>query len=161
ENIKVALPVQLGLLVQPPGGGGHNVVVDGYNTDDYYHFNFGWGGSANGWYTLPPTSIPYNLTVIEGAVLDIWPKNYTGYPREKEKQNVRLFPNPASTEITVCSEMGEGELILYNLTGRQLEVYHLQQPTTGISVASLPAGIYFVSILKNGMQVFSGKIVKQ
>lgn len=161
DNIKVALPVQLGLLVEPPGGGGHNVVADGYNTNDYYHFNFGWGGSANGWYTLPPTNIAYNLTVIEGAVIDIRSSNYTGYPTEKEKMKIRLYPNPASTEITVYSDIEEGDLILYNLTGSQVEVFYLQQPTTRISVASLPAGIYFVRILKMGEQVFTGKIVKQ
>ncbi|MCF8366415.1 MAG: C10 family peptidase, partial [Bacteroidales bacterium] len=75
ENIKNGWPAQLGLVDPPPTTVGHNVVVDGYNTDDYFHFNFGWGGSSNGWYTMPPTSIPYNLTVIEGIVLDIIGEN--------------------------------------------------------------------------------------
>lgn len=26
------------------GSGGHSFVCDGYSTDDYFHFNFGWGG---------------------------------------------------------------------------------------------------------------------
>jgi hypothetical protein len=65
-----ALPAHLG-LVDPGVTVGHNVVVDGYSSDGFYHFNFGWGGSANGWYTMPPTNIPYNLTVIEGIVLDV------------------------------------------------------------------------------------------
>ena len=36
-------------------GGCHAFVVDGYqdqNDDIYYHFNFGWSGSANGWYLV-------------------------------------------------------------------------------------------------------------
>jgi hypothetical protein len=28
---------------------GHNVVADGYNTEDYFHINFGWGGQSDGW----------------------------------------------------------------------------------------------------------------
>ncbi len=34
--------------------GGHAFNCDGYQTGtpNYYHFNFGWGGSANGYYTL-------------------------------------------------------------------------------------------------------------
>ncbi len=34
--------------------GGHAFVCDGYQTGNvnYYHFNFGWSGSANGFYTL-------------------------------------------------------------------------------------------------------------
>jgi hypothetical protein len=68
-NMKSGLPAHLA-VVDPSGSSGHNLVVDGYNTDDYYHLNFGWGGSANGWYLLPD-EIPYNLTVIDGVVVDI------------------------------------------------------------------------------------------
>ena len=77
ENIKNGLIAHLG-LVDPGVTVGHNVVVDGYNTDEFFHFNFGWGGSANGWYTMPPLSAPYNLTVIEGIVLDIFKGSSVG-----------------------------------------------------------------------------------
>jgi hypothetical protein len=30
--------------------GGHQFFCDGYNTDDYYHFNWGWGGTSDGYY---------------------------------------------------------------------------------------------------------------
>lgn len=70
ENMQYELPAHLA-LVDPNWSVGHNVVIDGYNTDNYFHLNFGWGGSNNGWYTMPPTNIPYNLTVIEGVVVDI------------------------------------------------------------------------------------------
>jgi len=69
DNMKRGLPAHLAVL-DPSGGAGHNLVVDGTNTDLYYHLNFGWGGTANGWYLLPD-EIPYNLTVIDGVVLDI------------------------------------------------------------------------------------------
>lgn len=42
ENMKIALPAHIG-LVDPGHTVGHNLIVDGYNTDEYYHFNFGWG----------------------------------------------------------------------------------------------------------------------
>ncbi len=70
ENMQYELPAHLA-LVDPNWSVGHNVVIDGYNTDNYFHLDFGWGGSNNGWYTMPPTNIPYNLTVIEGVVVDI------------------------------------------------------------------------------------------
>jgi hypothetical protein len=69
QNMKDALPAHLA-VVNESSTAGHNVVVDGYNTDDYYHLNFGWGGAANGWYLLP-SEIPYDLTVIEGVIVDI------------------------------------------------------------------------------------------
>ena len=30
--------------------GGHSFVCDGYNKDGYFHINWGWGGSSNGYY---------------------------------------------------------------------------------------------------------------
>lgn len=34
-------------------GSGHAFVVDGFDSGDYFHFNFGWGGSGNGYYLIP------------------------------------------------------------------------------------------------------------
>jgi len=69
QNMKDALPAHLA-VVDAAGTSGHNLVIDGTNSDGYYHLNFGWGGSANGWYLIPD-EIPYNLTVIEGVIIDI------------------------------------------------------------------------------------------
>ncbi|MBU0718169.1 MAG: C10 family peptidase, partial [Planctomycetes bacterium] len=69
QNMKGAYPAHLA-VVDPTWTSGHNVVVDGYNTGEYYHLNFGWGGSYNGWYLLPD-EMPFGLTVIEGAIVDI------------------------------------------------------------------------------------------
>lgn len=33
-------------------GGGHEFVVDGFDTDDYFHINWGWGGQSNGYFRL-------------------------------------------------------------------------------------------------------------
>jgi len=32
--------------------GGHSFICDGYRTDDKFHFNWGWSGSNDGYYTL-------------------------------------------------------------------------------------------------------------
>lgn len=32
--------------------GGHAFVIDGCNTDGYFHVNWGWGGSSNGYFVL-------------------------------------------------------------------------------------------------------------
>lgn len=69
SNMKSGLPSQISVRDEA-NTVGHNVVVDGYNTDDYYHVNFGWGGSCNGWYLLPG-EFPYNLTVLKGVIVDI------------------------------------------------------------------------------------------
>ncbi|MDR2627596.1 MAG: C10 family peptidase, partial [Dysgonamonadaceae bacterium] len=33
-------------------GGGHAFVCDGYDTDDLFHFNWGWGGSSDGYFEV-------------------------------------------------------------------------------------------------------------
>ncbi len=33
-------------------GGGHAFVCDGYDDQGYFHFNWGWSGLGNGWYSL-------------------------------------------------------------------------------------------------------------
>ena len=38
----------VGNTVDEPGG--HAMVVDGYTSNDYFHFNFGWGGYCDGFY---------------------------------------------------------------------------------------------------------------
>ena len=37
---------------QKLAGGGHAFVCDGYQSDDYFHINWGWGGSSDGYFKL-------------------------------------------------------------------------------------------------------------
>lgn len=47
------------------GGGGHAFVCDGYDSNGLFHFNFGWYGTCDGWYT----STALNMTHRSGEVL--------------------------------------------------------------------------------------------
>lgn len=38
------------------GDPGHAVVIDGYDSDEYFHLNFGWGGNSNGYYLMNTNS---------------------------------------------------------------------------------------------------------
>jgi len=42
-----------------PNVGGHIFIIDGYDTDGYYHFNWGWGGYDNGKFTLETIDYSY------------------------------------------------------------------------------------------------------
>lgn len=33
-------------------GGGHSFVCDGYDDNDYFHFNWGWGGNSDGYFWI-------------------------------------------------------------------------------------------------------------
>lgn len=36
----------------PNGNSGHAFVCDGYNSNDYFHFNWGWAGAYNGYFSI-------------------------------------------------------------------------------------------------------------
>jgi hypothetical protein len=61
------------------GSGGHAFNVDGYQGADYFHFNWGWSGSYNGFFYLnnlnPGGS---NFTYGQGAIVNFYPGN--NYP---------------------------------------------------------------------------------
>ncbi len=70
EHMMNALPVPISL-------GAHIAVVDGYNTDGFFHMNFGWGSGTPAqiqecWYLLPE-GMPYQYDKIYSAVFNIKP----------------------------------------------------------------------------------------
>lgn len=56
QSLDAGLPIPYSSIVKNPttgeSRGRHIFILDGYTDNDYYHFNWGWGGSANGWFTL-------------------------------------------------------------------------------------------------------------
>ncbi len=74
RNMKIGLPAHYA-TVNEANNSGHNLVVDGYRTDDFFHMNFGFGGSYNAW-MLIPEDMPFELTVLEGVIVDLaYPEN--------------------------------------------------------------------------------------
>ena len=60
----------------PNGGGGHAFVCDGYDSNNKFHFNWGWGGQANGYFSLTAlTPGNYNFSDGQQAVIGIKPAN--------------------------------------------------------------------------------------
>ncbi len=142
QNIKDTLPGHLA-VVDSNWTMGHNVVVDGYNEDGYFHINFGWGGTYNGWYLLPQ-EIPYNLTVIEGLIVDIIPVDYTTISSDLNS-TITIYPNPASDYICVDNLNNElSGLEIYTTDGKLV----LTQAGTVADISLLKPGTYII-VIKN------------
>jgi hypothetical protein len=65
-----------------PNINGHAFVCDGYQGSDYFHFNFGWSGSDNGYFYLDNlTPGGNNFNLAQELIINIYPDtlNYT-YP---------------------------------------------------------------------------------
>lgn len=55
--------------------GGHAVVVDGYQaSNNLFHFNFGWGGQGDGYYTVNDETGMNGFNQYQGMVYNIAPK---------------------------------------------------------------------------------------
>ena len=58
-----------------PDQGGHAIILDGYNpTNNLFHFNFGWGGQGDGYYTLDAQTGINGFSGQQGMVYNIAPK---------------------------------------------------------------------------------------
>lgn len=47
----------------PVRGSAHAFIIDGYNSEDYFHINVGWYGHSNGWYQISAVL----LTALDGS----------------------------------------------------------------------------------------------
>lgn len=56
------------------GSGGHAFVLDGLQSGDQFHVNWGWSGWFNGWYGLEAlTPGGGNFSLMQGAIVDLQP----------------------------------------------------------------------------------------
>ncbi|MBK8563214.1 MAG: T9SS type A sorting domain-containing protein [Saprospiraceae bacterium] len=73
-------------------------------------------------------------------------------------------PNPAGdyVNITVSASLAEGQsrLLLFDLQGKKWLEASVNQTTTKLDLAGLPAGVYLVSLVQNGRVLQREKLVK-
>lgn len=53
----------------------HAFVLDGYNEDDYFHFNFGWSGDCDGWFLTTAINVGFGFNEWQSAIMGIRPNN--------------------------------------------------------------------------------------
>ena len=64
---------------------GHQFICDGYqckDDNDYFHFNWGWGGVSDGYYTLSAVGDTYHFCTAQDAILFMRPKKINFYTIE-------------------------------------------------------------------------------
>ena len=144
DNLQNGYPAHLA-VESPDGQNGHNVVVDGYRDDGYFHMNFGYGGSYDGWYLIPDPDFFYNLTELEGIILNIIPKDDTKVS-EKVSPSVSIYPNPSSGHFTIEAE-GMKHIEIFNALGQCIKSENVDNELYEINLESSNAGIYLIRVL--------------
>ena len=143
SNLQAGYPAHLA-VENPEGTVGHNVVVDAYReSDGKFHMNFGYGGSQDGWFSIPDPDFFYGMTKMEGIVVNIIPSNIAVHETASQ-QPLEVYPNPVSDILYVKNLPGEVvDYSIFNVLGQQVTA---GSSRGSISVAGLEKGLYILQI---------------
>ena len=125
----------------------HMFVIDGYTANDYFHFNFGWGGTSNGWFKLDditPTGDDYS-----------WRTTSDGYD-SKHQAYFNLMPNIATYEVTATANPATmGSVSINNGTVGSTATASLMNGATATLTAHPADGYALANWTKNDVVVGS------
>ncbi len=136
------------------GDVGHAFVCDGYDEYDYFHFNFGWSGYNNGFYSLSDVG---GFSSSQGAIVDIFPA-YNLAADNKNMPEIITYPNPTNGIIHLSGLSFENILEVYDVNGTLIYKTENIQNNSTINLSHLTRGIYFLNIFNNN-KYFQQKIV--
>ena len=94
ESLDNGCPVPYAANNSGTGDTRHMFVIDGYTDNGYFHFNFGWNGSGNGWFKLD------NITPYQGD-------NYSWNGNSEHYANFNLMPDIAKYTVTASASPEE------------------------------------------------------
>ena len=104
SELAAARPVVMGGLTSIEG---HSFICDGYEADDYFHFNWGWGGSSDGYFRMAvlnpdkrATSSLDGFNSAQAAVIGIQPRTDETKPYCLSLEAFYLADEPASSSHT-------------------------------------------------------------
>ena len=115
---------------------------------------------------VPQGSPPVNFNDISDVV-DIGAYEFTSTLSLDDSNSsinplVKVYPNPATNEITLSEEFGKDQLILFDLLGKNYPIKLMNNfnSTTNIDISSLSSGLYFIKII-NEKSIKSIKFFKE
>ncbi len=101
-----------------PSNGGHAIVLDGYRaSDNTFHFNFGWGGQGDGYYTLDDETGVNGFSSQQGMTFRIVPKKMNLAVDIEANQFLQKTDNVIRVKITNNSTLDYSGVYLFCLTG--------------------------------------------
>ena len=106
--------------------GGHAFVCDGYDNNGLFHFNYGWDGVADGYYTL---SEPYGFSERQAIIYNIYPAN-------------NLSINSDEHGIIYVNQEGTGDGSSWQNATRELQLAIFKSMTDNSSIW-VKSGTYF------------------
>ena len=102
----------------PDGRSSHAFNIDGYRNDTWFHFNWGWSGAGDGWYTLDAMAGGNSaFTTMQGAIFGVQPEGMPLHDRPSAADVVpgdgfaRLFwEKPVQSDFSHFNVYRDGKL---------------------------------------------------
>lgn len=149
--------------------GGHCFICDGYDANDFFHFNWGLKGSYDGFFEIDDmTPSNQNFSYDQGAILGLVPADDTPpSPPEGIADNptampqLRVHPNPSAGRFLLqCETDAPCAFLLYDQYGKLLLSDIMTSGSASVDLSAHPDGIYFLHLVEDGKVVSHQKIVK-
>ena len=139
--------------------GGHVWTCDGYKDNDYFHFNWGWGGQQNGYYSLNNCS-SYGFNSSHAIIIGIRGPELPQAIDVLSAEHVKLYPNPSNGMVYVRTELQQVlEVQILDLSGRLLSRKSVAANAFAVDMSGYAAGTYILRLVTDKGMVTS-RIVK-
>ena len=137
ESIDNGCPIPYASDNSGTGDTRHMFVLDGYTANNYFHFNFGWNGSGNGWFKLDA------ITPSQGD-------NYSWIDGAEHYALFNLAPNKTMRTVTASVSPAGAGTVTVNGSANSVEV---MEGITATLVATANSGYTFSHWSKDGTEV--------
>ena len=136
--------------------GGHAFVLDGYQgtSNNHFHFNWGWGGYANGYFyidNLNPGGYTFNDG--QGAVIGIEPNVVSNYPPTviNPISNVSLDEGFSTHTINISNVFNDanGDPLAYTVISSNTSVVGVSLSGTTLTISENTNGSSTVTVTAN------------
>lgn len=129
------------VLYTGTGYGVHALVCDGYTSKDYFHFNYGWGGTADGYYKNAMCGYSNNASIFTGI-----------RPYDPAIQII------GDIKYELIKETGKADILEYTKGGVNVENGALDIPST---VTDAEGNVYKVTNIRQLAFYRKGKFSKR
>lgn len=82
-------------------------------------------------------------------------------PQTDERENITIYPNPATTHIGLSSSDGVERIIVFNMVGRQMKNFQVGEGDKRYYVGDLPRGMYLIQLLSPNNEILTTKRVSK
>lgn len=133
--------------------GGHSFICDGYDSEDNFHFNWGWGGDCDGFYSIDEMTTGAPFTEKQGAIFGIEPSSCT---LTAPGSLAYVIGDSRNVTLTWSSVTGA---ISYNIFRNDILIGNTTE-TTLVNTALYGDNNYYVRCVDaNGLQSLASNIV--